>query len=128
MKRFIFIFTVLFGCVSLVAQNNNEKAKVILSPVPDVVSRPTDLNPFSPTLYAEYDEDSLSISISDYWGDVEVFVMSSVGHQMMDDEETTVVSQAQLDFSLGCYTSGASYQIYVVLENGEVYMGEFQCL
>ena len=128
MKRLILIFAVLVSSVSLVAQNNNGKKPIILSPGPGTIYRPTDLASFSPTLYAEYDEDSLSISISDYWGDVEVFIMSSVGHQMMDDEETTVVSQAQLDFSLGCYTSGASYQIYVVLENGEVYMGEFQCL
>ncbi|MBR1668756.1 MAG: DUF3244 domain-containing protein [Bacteroidaceae bacterium] len=124
MKKFILIFVVLFGCGILGVE---AKKKVVLTPAPGTVSRPTDLsgNP-SPTLSAEYDADTLSIAISDYWGDAEVFILSSPLHQLVDSAEETVVFETQFDFSLTGYVEGATYQVIIMLGNGEVYMGEFE--
>jgi len=44
----------------------------------------------------------------------------------MDSIETTVSYQVQLDFPLSGYLTGRTYQIYIILEDDEVYYGEFE--
>ena len=126
MKKFIFIFAVLFGCGILSMQAADGKKKIILTPFPDTTSSPTGQsgNPI-PVLDGEYDADSLTISISDYWGDAEVTITRLPFHQLMDSAEDTVVSEAQFDFSLSGYVEGMVYQVVVVLDNNETYIGEF---
>lgn len=126
MKKFIFIFAVLFGCGILSMQAADGKKKIILTPFPDTTSSPTGQsgNPI-PVMDGEYDADSLTISISDYWGDAEVTITRLPFHQLMDSAEDTVVSEAQFDFSLSGYVKGMVYQVVVVLDNNETYIGEF---
>lgn len=126
MKKFIFIFAVLFGCGILSMQAADGKKKIILTPFPDTTSSPTGQsgNPI-PVLDGEYDADSLTISISDYWGDAEVTITRLPFHQLMDSAEDTVVSEVQFDFSLSGYVEGMVYQVVVVLDNNETYIGEF---
>ena len=126
MKKFIFIFAVLFGCGILSMQAADKKEKIHWTNQNNQIPSPTGQsgNPI-PVMDGEYDADSLTISISDYWGDAEVTITRLPFHQLMDSAEDTVVSEAQFDFSLSGYVEGMVYQVVVVLDNNETYIGEF---
>ena len=124
MKKLIFIFVVLFGCGIL---NVEAKRKVILTPISSNTPRPTDLtgDPI-PILDGEYDSDTLTISICDYWGNAEVYIKRLPSFLVIDSAEETVVSETQFDFSIADYVESDTYQIVVELDNGETYIGEFE--
>lgn len=124
MKKIILILAILFGFGMLSAQ---AKKKVIISPFPRTTSDPTGIISGSfPILSGEYDADTLTISISDYWGNAEIYILSTLGHHEMDSAEESINSECQFDFSLEGYNESATYQIFIILENGESYMGEIE--
>ena len=124
MKKIILILAILFGCGMLSAQ---AKKKVIISPFPGTTSDPTGIiSGSSPILSGEYDADTLTITISNYWGNAEIYILSTLGHHEMDSAEETINSEYQLDFPLEGYVEDATYQIFITLENGESYMGEIE--
>ncbi len=109
------------------AETNGEqdKKKVVISPIPIGFSDPTDIGDNTLCLYGEYDGTTLSIMISGYSGNIQISVLSVLGHHLMDYSENAVASNAQLDFPLSNYTKGKKYQIYITLDNGDAYCGEF---
>jgi len=72
----ILILFTSFLCVSAQTggQTSPPKKKIILTPTAPNINQPTEQpEMLHPVLSAEYNEDSLSVSISDYWGSAEVY-------------------------------------------------------
>lgn len=74
-----------------------------------------------PTLYGEYDTDTLAVSINNYDGLAKIYVAN--GNIVMDSIITNVSSGCSSIFSLTGYTSGESYHVDVVLKN-DTYIGD----
>lgn len=125
MNKYILMFTVLLCCCAL--SLHAEKKKRIFWPE----HQGTTSNPKSPSgntvpfLMGEYDSDTLSISIGEYWGDATVYIIAIPSNTIMDSDSTSVVFQTQMDFSLSGYAQGTTYQAIIILNDDEVYVGEF---
>lgn len=76
----------------------------------------------SPTLFGEYDNRTLSVSIGNYTGNAILYICSVQGNHLMGSTTLTVENSASQDFSLTGYSTGQSYQIYVILDNA-AYVG-----
>ncbi|MBR1666735.1 MAG: hypothetical protein IJ693_00505 [Bacteroidaceae bacterium] len=102
------------------------KKRIYINPHCPQDIRPTDIpSPTTPTLYGEYDDTTLSIFINGYSGSAQVSVLSVLGHHLMGYAEEMIESGVQIDFSLTSYTHGRTYQIFITLDNGDAYWGEF---
>lgn len=79
----------------------------------------------TPSLYGEYDDETLSVSISGFSGHAEVFVMNMSLYQVVAYQTETFTNAHQFDFALSGFATGTTYQIIVSLSNGDAYAGEF---
>lgn len=79
-------------------------------------------NTANPTLFGEYDNRTLSVSIGNYTGNAILYICSVQGNHLMGSTTLTVENSASQDFSLTGYSTGQSYQIYVILESA-AYVG-----
>ena len=82
-------------------------------------------NTDNPTLFGEYDNRTLSVSIGNYTGNAILYICSVQGNHLMGSTTLTVENSASQDFSLTGYSTGQSYQIYVILDNA-AYVGNFE--
>lgn len=82
-------------------------------------------NTDNPTLFGEYDNRTLSVSIGNYTGNAILYICSVQGNHLMGSATLTVENSASQDFSLTGYSTGQSYQIYVILDNA-AYVGNFE--
>lgn len=76
----------------------------------------------SPTLFGEYDDRTLSVSIGNYTGNAILYIYSVQGNHQMDSATKEVANTEGIDFSLAGYPTGKNYQIYVILGNA-AYVG-----
>ena len=82
-------------------------------------------NTANPALFGEYDDRTLSVSIGNYTGNAILYICSVQGNHLMGSTTLTVENSASQDFSLTGYSTGQSYQIYVILDNA-AYVGNFE--
>lgn len=73
---------------------------------------------------AEYDSSELYFSIEGYTGDVELYVTNSQ-NTSMDSDTLNVVSSYSTSFDISAYPVG-TYYLYIILDNGSAYEGEFE--
>lgn len=106
--------------------------KEIYTDNPTSISFPTETlclsnvpNTDNPTLFGEYDNRTLSVSIGNYTGNAILYICSVQGNHLMGSTTLTVENSASQDFSLTGYSTGQSYQIYVILDNA-AYVGNFE--
>ena len=76
----------------------------------------------SPTLFGEYDNRTLSVSIGNYTGNAILYICSVQGNHLMGSATIEVANTESIDFSLAGYPAGKNYQIYVILESA-AYVG-----
>lgn len=88
----------------------------LLSNVPDAIN---------PTLFGEYDNRTLSVSIGNYAGNAILYICSVQGNHLMGSATIEVANTEGIDFSLADYPTGKNYQIYVILDNA-AYVGNFE--
>ena len=69
----------------------------------------------SPTLFGEYDNRTLSVSIGNYTGNAILYICSVQGNHLMGSATIEVANTESIDFSLAGYPTGKNYQIYVIL-------------
>lgn len=103
-----------------------KKKKIILTPTHGTTPSPRGVleNP-SPVLDGEYDDETMSVSISGFSGRVDVYILALPLNQVMSYSTETIMNNHQFDFSLAGYSQGATYQVFVGLDNGDAYAGEF---
>lgn len=106
--------------------------KEIYTDNPTSISFPTETlclsnvpNTDNPTLFGEYDDRTLSVSIGNYTGNAILYICSVQGNHQMGSATLTVENSASQDFSLTGYSTDQSYQIYVILDNA-AYVGNFE--
>lgn len=105
-------------------EGGNHKKRIHWIKTTDVVPHPRDLSGV-PYLYGEYDDETLSVSISGFSGHAEVFVMNMSLYQVVAYQTETFTNAHQFDFALSGFATGTTYQIIVSLSNGDAYAGEF---
>ena len=104
----------------------HKKKRIVFVQTPINTSLPKGMSSDSiPILDGEYDDETLSVFISDYSGSVDVYVLALPLNQVMSYDGATFVDDHQFDFSLTGYPHGATYQVYIGLDNGDAYAGEF---
>ena len=81
-------------------------------------------NSTSPTLYGEYDTETLTISISNYNGNAQISILTVESGYLMSSATVAVSSESSIDFSLLNYPTSAYYQIFVTL-GSDTYYGVF---
>lgn len=79
----------------------------------------------SPTLFGEYDNRTLSVSIGNYTGNAILYIYSVQGNHQMDSATKEVANTEGIDFSLAGYPTGKNYQIYVILGSA-TYVGTME--
>lgn len=96
--------------------------KEIYTDNPTSISFPTETlclsnvpNTANPTLFGEYDDRTLSVSIGNYTGNAILYIYSVQGNHLMDSATKEVANAEGIDFSLAGYSTGKNYQIYVIL-------------
>ena len=116
---------------------NSEKKGINFTPIPPTTTAPTgfsqtiniatytNFSSSSSTLFGEYDHKTLSVSISNYAGNASLYICSVQGNHLMGSATLTVENSASQDFSLTGFSTGQSYQIYVILDNA-AYVGNFE--
>ena len=72
-------------------------------------------NTDNPTLFGEYDNRTLSVSIGNYTGNAILYIYSVQGNHQMDSATKEVANTESIDFSLASYPTGKNYQIHVIL-------------
>lgn len=103
----------------------HKKKKILWFKQDETINLPKGTLDSIPVLYGEYDDEALSVSISNFSGRADVYVLALPLNNVMNYNVATFVNNYQFDFSLTGYTHGATYQVYVGLDNGEAYAGEF---
>ena len=73
---------------------------------------------------AEYDSSDLYFSIGGYTGEVDLFVTNSQ-NTSMDSDTLNVVTSASTSFDISAYPAG-TYYLYIYLDDGSIYEGEFE--
>lgn len=103
--------------------------KEIYTDNPTSISFPTETlclsnvpNTDNPTLFGEYDNRTLSVSIGNYTGNAILYICSVRGNHLMGSATIEVANTESIDFSLAGYPAGKNYQIYVILESA-AYVG-----
>ena len=81
-------------------------------------------NSTSPTLYGEYDTETLTISISNYNGNAQISILTVESGYLMSSATVAVSSEACIDFARLDYPTSAYYQIVVTL-GSDTYYGVF---
>ena len=126
MKKSLF-FALLWGLMFI---NNNINAQVNKTPIV-LVPTSTSSNPPTgnsgidvPIISAEYDADNLTIFIENYAGDTDILIMRNFGHQVVYDSTDYLSPLSPVEIDIFGYSSG-SYSIYIMLDCGEMYSGEF---
>ena len=96
--------------------------KEIYTDDPTSISFPTETlclsnvpNTANPTLFGEYDNRTLSVSIGNYTGNAILYIYSVQGNHQMDSVTKEVANAEGIDFSLAGYPTGKNYQIHVIL-------------
>lgn len=96
--------------------------KEIYTDDPTSISFPTETlclsnvpNTANPTLFGEYDNRTLSVSIGNYTGNAILYIYSVQGNHQMDSVTKEVANTEGIDFSLAGYPTGKNYQIHVIL-------------
>lgn len=126
MKKSLF-FALLCGLMFI---NNNINAQVNKTPIV-LVPTSTSSNPPTgnsgidvPIISAEYDADNLTIFIENYAGDTDILIMRNFGHQVVYDSTNYLSPLSPVEIDISGYSAG-SYSIYILLDGGEMYSGEF---
>ena len=126
MKKSLF-FALLCGLMFI---NNNINAQVNKTPIV-LVPTSTSSNPPTgnsgidvPIISAEYDADNLTIFIENYAGDTDILIMRNFGHQVVYDSTDYLSPLSPVEIDISSYSAG-SYSIYILLDGGEMYNGEF---
>lgn len=127
MKKIAFLFVALMWCAcgDCFAQSQNPQSILIIKIKGQGVSHPK--NPGQTenvTMSAGYDSSDLYFSISNYSGDVDLYVTNSL-NTVMDNETLNVVSFASTSFDISAYPAG-TYYLYIYLDDGSIYEGEFE--
>lgn len=103
----------------------NKKKKIDFVHTPSVIPNPSKTSKSTdPTLYGEYDTESLTISISNYNGNAEISILTVESGYLMSSATMAVSSESSIDFSLLDYPTSAYYQIFVTL-GSDTYYGVF---
>ena len=125
MKRTLFLISVFCGLfvANIDCQAQNKKTIPIIHGTGNS-GDPTGIETNDPVIYAEYDSDALSIFIENYAGDADILIMRSVGHQVVYDSTDYLSPLSPVEIDISGYLSG-SYNIYILLDGGEMYSGEF---
>lgn len=76
-----------------------------------------------PTLYGEYDTDTLTVSISNFVGHASICIVQ--GANVIDSIGTDVAGGFTNNYSLAGYTTGVGYEIDVALSDSSAYVGSF---
>ena len=82
-------------------------------------------NTDNPTLFGEYDNRTLSVSIGNYTGNAILYIYSVQGNHQMDSATKEVANAEGIDFSLAGYPTGKNYQIHVILGSA-TYVGTME--
>jgi hypothetical protein len=127
MKKIAFLFVALMWCAcgDCFAQSQNPQSILIIKIKGQGVSHPK--NPGQTenvTMSAEYDSSDLYFSISGYTGEVDLFVTNSQ-NTSMDSDILNVVASASTSFDISAYPAG-TYHLYIYLDDGSIYEGEFE--
>lgn len=122
-----FFFALLCGLMFI---NNNINAQVNKTPIV-LVPTSTSSNPPTgnsgidvPIISAEYDADDLTIFIENYAGNADILIMRNFGHQVVYDSTDYLSPLSPVEIDISGYSAG-SYSIYILLDGGEMYSGEF---
>ncbi len=81
------------------------------------------LDSTDPTLYGEYDTDTLTVSISNFVGHASISIVQ--GTTIIDSMGTNVAGGVTNSFPLAGYTTGVGYEIDVALSDSSAYVGLF---
>ena len=99
-----------------------KKKRISFTRISDGASNPKGISRKSnPTLYGEYDTESLTISISNYNGNAEISILTVESGYLMSSTTMAVSSESSIDFSLLDYPTSAYYQIFVTLGSDTYY-------
>ena len=121
MKKIIFTLALLLSCLAVSAQ---KKTPINIGIIGGGGNIPNSPNLNIPVLYAEYDAEELTFSISNYTGEVDILIMKQP-HTFMYDDTMNVVGSDSLDVDLTSYPSG-TYVLYIRLDNNDLYEGVFE--
>ncbi len=104
---------------------STKKRRISLDYLKDSHTNPKGISGKSaPTLYGEYDTETLTISISNYEGNAQISVLTVESGYLMSSATLAVSSTSSIDFSLLNYPTNAYYQIFVTL-GSDTYYGVF---
>ncbi len=104
----------------------NKKKKIDFVHTPSVIPNPSKTSKSTdPTLYGEYDTDTLTVSISNFVGSADISIRSVESGSLMSSTTITVPSGSPKEFPLSLYPTGVDYKIIVVLSDSSAYVGLF---
>lgn len=114
-KLFLIMTLLLMACCGINAQT------VIISPPPP--PKPKGLTEF-PEVRAYYMGDTLTVSITGYYGEVEVTVEEAASSMVQTTQTEYVIGQGIVLTDIHSLESGY-YVLYIRLDNDDVYVGYF---
>ena len=112
-----------FALVNINCQAQNKKTIPIIHGTGNA-GNPTGLETDVPFVSAEYDADDLTIFIENYAGNADILIMRNFGHQVVYDSTDYLSPLSPVEIDISGYSAG-SYSIYILLDGGEMYSGEF---
>ena len=124
-KLFVLILLLISSSSEIVfAQNGGGKPKIILTPFPGTSSDPTGQYEW-PTVSAEYDNEELTISISNFSGDASISIYRTPGHTLVYNDTIYLSDFNPVDIDISSLTTG-TYTLIIMLDSGEMLSGNFE--
>ena len=120
----------MFACIEANAQNgngngnNNGKKKIVLSPIMGNTNNPTGQNEW-PTVSAEYDNEELTISVTNYCGDAYVSIYGTPGHTFAYNDTIYLSEYDPVDIDISSLING-TYTLIIMLDSGEMFSGNLE--
>ena len=123
---FYLLFIGIFVSVETYAQNgngnsNDGKKKIVLSPIMGNTNNPTGQNEW-PTVSAEYDNEELTVSVTNYCGDASVSIYRTPGHTFVYNDTIYLSDYNPIDIDISSLAYG-TYTLIIMLDSGEMFSG-----
>ena len=104
--------------------NGNGKKKTVLTPIVGNTNNPTGQNEW-PTVVAEYDNEELTISVTNFSGNASISIYRTLGHIFVYNDTIYLSDINPVDIDISSLTSG-TYTLVIMLDSGELFNGNFE--
>ena len=127
MKNKNFILIALLATLLFASQkvNAQTKSKVRLTQMSGTTNGPNNLIGEEDLIVieAEYDSQELTLSVTNYAGNVDILIFKTLGHNIMYDDTDYISETCPVTVDISSYTLG-TYTLVVELGSGDTYIGD----